>query len=194
MERPLLILASQSPRRKEILSLMRHPFEIIPVDTPENLDDRLSIEENVALIALEKAKAAEPYRTEKDTIILGADTVVAFEDRILGKPLNFDEAFVMLTKLQNATHRVHTGFALCSTLKQYTECVTTTVTIAPMSSREIKGYLTEMKPFDKAGSYGIQDPLMACYIQRIDGCYYNVAGLPLSRVHAALHTLFSAEK
>ncbi|ABL65123.1 maf protein [Chlorobium phaeobacteroides DSM 266] len=194
MEKPLLILASQSPRRKEILSLMRHTFEIIPVDTPENLNARLTVEENVALIALEKAKAAEPYRTKKDAIIIGADTVVAHENRILGKPSSFDEAWAMLAKLQNATHKVHTGFALLSELKQHTECVTTTVTIAPMSSREITYYITEMKPFDKAGAYGIQDPLMACYIQRIEGCYYNVAGLPLSRVHSVLHSHFFAEK
>ena len=95
----------------------------------------------------------------------------------------------MLKSLQNRSHRVYTGFVLLFGEKTYTECVVTTVEFEPMSDSEIQRYLLSVKPYDKAGAYGIQDPLMACYIKRIEGCYYNVVGLPLSRVSKALKPL-----
>ncbi|NTW69353.1 MAG: septum formation protein Maf [Chlorobiaceae bacterium] len=188
MYQPRLILASQSPRRKDILSLMQLPFETLPVDTEETLNPALSIEENVTSIALRKAEAASRLAetSEQRAIILAADTVVAKGNRIYGKPAGFDEAFEMLKTLQNRSHRVYTGFVLLSGAKSHTECVTTTVEFEPMSDKEITRYLISEKPYDKAGSYGIQDPLMACHIKRIEGCYYNVVGLPLSRVCKAL--------
>jgi septum formation protein len=188
MYQPRLILASQSPRRKDILSLMQLPFETMAVETEETLDPALSIEGNVTAIALRKAEASAASIPEFDhqTIILGADTVVAKGNHIYGKPAEFDEAFEMLKTLQNRSHRVYTGFVLLSGDKAHTECVTTTVEFEPMSDKEITRYLLSEKPYDKAGSYGIQDPLMACYVKRIEGCYYNVVGLPLSRVFKAL--------
>lgn len=188
MYQPRLILASQSPRRKEILSLMQLPFETLPVDTEESLDPALSIEENVTSIAVRKAEAASllAEKSEQRSIILAADTVVAKGNRIYGKPAGFDEAFEMLKTLQNRSHRVYTGFVLLSGDKSHTEYVTTAVEFFPMSDNEISRYLLSEKPYDKAGSYGIQDPLMACHIKRIEGCYYNVVGLPLSRVSRAL--------
>ncbi len=189
MAKPALILASQSPRRRDILSLTLLPFETLAVETPEVLDPSRSIEENVTRISLEKAEAAllllSPER-RKSSIILTADTVVAKGNRIYGKPAGFDDAFDMLKSLQNRSHRVYTGFVLLFGLKTHTECVTTTVEFEPMSDNEIKRYLLSEKPFDKAGAYGIQDPLMACHVRRIEGCYYNVVGLPLSRVCKAL--------
>ena len=92
----------------------------------------------------------------------------------------------MLKSLQNRSHRVYTGFVLLCGNKTHTECVATTVEFEPMTDNEIKRYILSEKPYDKAGSYGIQDPLMACHVKRIDGCYYNVVGLPLSRVCKAL--------
>ncbi|EAT58469.1 Maf family protein [Chlorobium ferrooxidans] len=188
MYQPRLILASQSPRRKDILSLMQLPFETLAVDTDESLDPSLAIEENVTSIARRKAEAASSLieKTGQRTVILAADTVVAKGNRIYGKPAGFDEAFGMLKTLQNRSHRVYTGFVLLSGDKSHTECVTTTVEFEPMSEREITRYLLALQPYDKAGSYGIQDPLMACHIKRIEGCYYNVVGLPLSRVCKAL--------
>lgn len=188
MYQPRLILASQSPRRKEILSLMQIPFETVTVETEERLDPALPIEENVTAIALRKAKAASCLIEKSDlrAVILAADTVVAKGNRIYGKPAGFDEAFGMLKTLQNRSHRVYTGFVLLSGGKSHTECVTTIVEFEPMSDQEITRYLLAVKPYDKAGSYGIQDPLMACSVRRIEGCYYNVVGLPLSRVSRAL--------
>ncbi len=191
MAKPALILASQSPRRRDILSLTLLPFETLAVETPEELDPLISIEENVTNISLEKAEAAllllSPEKG-KNSIILTADTVVAKGNRIYGKPAGFDSAFDMLKSLQNRSHRVYTGFVLLCGLKTHTECVTTTVEFEPMTDNEIKRYLLSEKPYDKAGAYGIQDPLMACHVRRIEGCYYNVVGLPLSRVCKALKT------
>ncbi len=191
MAKPTLILASQSPRRKDILSLMQIPFETLAVDTEEILDPSLSLEDNITKIALAKAEAAAAVIAgdKRKAVILAADTVVAKGNQILGKPAGFDEAFNMLKSLQNRSHRVYTGFVLLFGEKTYTECVVTTVEFEPMSDSEIQRYLLSVKPYDKAGAYGIQDPLMACYIKRIEGCYYNVVGLPLSRVSKALKPL-----
>ena len=191
MAKPTLILASQSPRRKDILSLMQIPFETLAVDTEEILDPSLSLEDNITRIALAKAEAAAAVIAgdKRKAVILAADTVVAKGNQILGKPSGFDDAFNMLKSLQNRSHRVYTGFVLLFGEKTYTECVVTTVEFEPMSDSEIQRYLLSVKPYDKAGAYGIQDPLMACYIKRIEGCYYNVVGLPLSRVSKALKPL-----
>jgi septum formation protein len=191
MAKPTLILASQSPRRKDILSLMQIPFETLAVDTEEIIDPGLSLEDNITRIALVKAEAAAAVIAgdKRKAVILAADTVVAKGNQILGKPSGFDEAFNMLKSLQNRSHRVYTGFVLLFGEKTYTECVVTTVEFEPMSDSEIQRYLLSVKPYDKAGAYGIQDPLMACYIKRIEGCYYNVVGLPLSRVNKALKPL-----
>ncbi len=190
MGKPALILASQSPRRRDILSLTLIPFETMVIETGETFDSTLSIEENVTKIALEKAECAAALLPKRkgNTIILTADTIVAKGNRIYGKPAGFDEAFEMLKSLQNRSHRVYTGFVLLCCDKIYTECVTTIVELEPMSDNEIKRYILSEKPYDKAGSYGIQDPLMACHIRRIEGCYHNVVGLPLSRVCKALKT------
>ncbi len=191
MAKPTLILASQSPRRKDILSLMQIPFETLAVDTEEIIDPGLSLEDNITRIALVKAEAAAAVIAgdKRKAVILAADTVVAKGNQILGKPSGFDEAFNMLKSLQNRSHRVYTGFVLLFGEKTYTECVVTTVEFEPMSDSEIQRYLLSVKPYDKAGAYGIQDPHMACYIKRIEGCYYNVVGLPLSRVNKALKPL-----
>ncbi len=191
MAKPTLILASQSPRRKDILSLMQIPFETLAVDTEEIIDPSLSLEDNITKIALAKAEAAAAVIAgdKRKAVILAADTVVAKGNQILGKPSGFDDAFNMLKSPQNRSHRVYTGFVLLFGEKTYTECVVTTVEFEPMSDSEIQRYLLSVKPYDKAGAYGIQDPLMACYIKRIEGCYYNVVGLPLSRVSKALKPL-----
>ncbi len=169
--------------------MMLLPFETLAVKSEERIDPASSIEENVTRLAHEKAVAASAVvesRGKGHTIILAADTVVAKGSQILGKPAGYDEAFAMLKSLQNRTHRVSTGFVLLSLRKRHTECVTTSVEFEPMSDGEIERYLLSQKPYDKAGSYGIQDPLLACHVRRIEGCYYNVVGLPLSAVCKAL--------
>jgi len=186
MGKPALILASQSPRRRDILAMTLLPFETIAVETDETLDPLLSIEENVTSIAYEKALTASALLQGQHNIILAADTIVAKGKSILGKPAGFEKAFTMLKSLQNRSHRVYTGFVLLSGNKSHMECVSTTVELEPMSDSEIKRYLLSQQPYDKAGAYGIQDPLMACHVRRIEGCYYNVVGLPLASVCKAL--------
>jgi septum formation protein len=192
METPVLILASQSPRRRELLSLLGMRFRTLPADTDERFDPSKTIEENVAAVAQGKAEAAwkmlqDPHER---VVVIGADTVVDLDGEVLGKPDGYREAFGMLQRLQNNTHKVHTGFALLSSSVSCSECVTTTVEFEPMNDREIARYLDQVRPFDKAGSYGIQDPLMACHVRRIEGCYYNVVGLPVSRLSLALKRVF----
>jgi len=185
---PPLILASQSPRRKEILTLGAIPFSTFSVETPEHIEPEESIEWNVRRIAEEKAKATiQSFPNEtRGTVLLSADTVVAIDGRILGKPADAAEAHLMLRQLQGRTHEVHTGFALLQSTRLYSECATTMVTLNRMTDEEILHYIHTAAPFDKAGSYGIQDPVMACFVSSITGCYYNVMGLPLSRVWNAL--------
>jgi len=187
----MLILASQSPRRKELLSLTGIPFTTMPAETDEVFDPHLSVEENVAEIALRKATAAWNRLPEKRErrIVIGADTVVVKDGAVLGKPADYDDAVRMLQALQNSTHRVHTGFALLCASGAICECVSTTVEFEEMGEEQIRRYLDTVRPFDKAGSYGIQDPIMACHVKRIDGCYYNVVGLPVSRLCIALKRL-----
>lgn len=183
-----IVLASQSPRRKKLLALTSLPFTALPVDTDERFDPDRSIEDNVTDIALRKACSVWQALREKQSrlVVIGADTVVALEGEALGKPADYDEAFRMLASLRNRSHQVHTGFALRHPSGSYSECVTTTVTLEPISDSDIRHYLDLAAPFDKAGSYGIQDPLMARHVKNLEGCYYNVVGLPVSKVWMAL--------
>ena len=186
-----IILASQSPRRRELLKLMQIPFKTVPTDIDETFDPDLSIEANTMYIAEKKARAATPAAPTRNenTVILGADTTVVCEKTLLGKPSTYDEACEMLAKLQGNTHEVMTGFALLGEPLSCKDCVTTRVEFSPMTDREIRHYIETQKPFDKAGAYGIQDPFMSCFVNRIDGCYYNVVGLPLSRIYSVMRTM-----
>lgn len=188
MERPLkLVLASQSPRRRELLALAGYPFETISADIDETFDGRLTPEENVVEIAVRKAEAAAAILPEPErTVILTADTTVVLDGNPLGKPLDATHAFDMLSSLQGRSHEVLTGYAVRLGDRIVAGYAKTIVIFEPMNAEDIRRYVDTMQPFDKAGAYGIQDPLMACYVSGIDGCYYNVVGLPVSKVCAAL--------
>ena len=185
-----IILASQSPRRRELLKLMQIPFTTAPADIDETFDPGLSIPDNIMSIAAKKAHAAvlKNGTDKENAIVLGADTTVVFGEMPLGKPSARDEACGMLEMLQGSVHEVMTGFALLDGTTCHADCVTTRVAISPMTDREIQYYVDTVQPFDKAGGYGIQDPFMSCFIQRIEGCYYNVVGLPLSRIYSVMRT------
>lgn len=183
-----LILASKSPRRQALLKLLQVSFSVLTCETPEDFDPTLSPEDVVRELAERKGKAVRmnyPVET-RDRIVLSADTIVVLENEILNKPNGEAHAFDMLSKLQGRTHLVYTGFSLNHDSKILTESETTAVTFAPMSSNEIHHYLKVAKPFDKAGSYGIQDDFGACFIERVEGDYYNVVGLPLSKLYKTL--------
>ncbi|MFN3345391.1 MAG: Maf family protein, partial [Chloroherpetonaceae bacterium] len=154
----------------------------------EDFEPSLLPKEIVTELAIRKGKAVfDRYPTETASkIILSADTIVVLNGEVLNKPSDEAHAFEMLSKLQGKTHEVFTGFALLKGDRIVAEVERTAVTFAPMSADEIRTYIQVAKPFDKAGAYGIQDDIGACFIERIDGCYYNVVGLPLAKLYKTL--------
>lgn len=183
-----LILASKSPRRQQLLKLLQVPFTVLNVEAEEHFDPSLSPEQIV--MSLSEHKAAETIRAypeeTRDQTLLSADTTVVLDGEILNKPTSEEDAFRMLSKLQGRTHEVYTGFTLRRNLHRISDYESTEVTFCPMMPDEIREYIRIAKPFDKAGSYGIQDDYGACFIEKINGCYYNVVGLPLSKLYHAL--------
>lgn len=183
-----LILASKSPRRQALLKLLQLPFRILTAETSEEFESTLLPQEIVTELAVRKGKrVCELYPAETaDKIVLSADTIVVLDGEVLNKPNDEAHAFEMLSKLQGRTHEVFTGFALTKGSRRVVEVERTAVTFAPMSAAEIRAYIQVANPLDKAGAYGIQDDIGACYIERIEGCYYNVVGLPLAKLYKTL--------
>ncbi|MDE5985018.1 MAG: Maf family protein, partial [Eubacterium sp.] len=171
----MIILASKSPRRKELLSLITEDFVIKTADVDENLPK--DITPNKAVEYLSKIKA-EPFNNGSDTII-GADTVVAIDGIILGKPKNRNDAFRMLKMLSGKYHSVFTGVTVIKPNDSITYSVETKVKFFDLTDDEINNYINTDEPYDKAGSYGIQGK-GALLVEKIDGDYFNVVGLPIS--------------
>lgn len=175
----MLILASKSPRRKELLSLITTDFEIIPAVGEENADPALSPDMFVQELA--RQKALEIAENHPDDIIIGSDTVVAINGEILGKPKDEKDAFRMLKMLSGTSHSVFTGVAVIKDGKTHSFTEETKVRFFPLDDYEIERYIATGEPFDKAGAYGIQD-IGALLVEGIDGDYYNVMGLPVGRL------------
>lgn len=182
------ILASSSPRRHELLQFLQIPFSICSVDTDEVSHEKRP-ETLVQDVARQKALMSAKQH-QQPGLYLGADTLVILQDAILGKPSSPQEAYDMIHSIQNQTHRVLTGLCLFNSETKETildyDC--THVHIVPMSNDEIQGYVAMGESFDKAGAYAIQGAF-ACYIDRIEGCYYNVMGLPLAKLYSILKTV-----
>ena len=175
-----MILASQSPRRRELLSLITEDFEIIPAKGEENIPEGTPPAEAVKLLAAQKAQ--EVYSSHRGDIIIAADTVVALGDRILGKPADEKDAADMLSMLSGTRHSVFTGVCIISPEGEERSFVEeTTVDFWELSPQEIADYVATGEPMDKAGAYGIQD-LGALLVRSINGDYYNVMGLPVGRL------------
>ncbi|MFX4261599.1 Maf family protein [Pelotomaculum propionicicum] len=176
-----LILASSSPRRAELLKQIGLNFEIRVGCVDEPLLPGLSPPELVECLA--ERKAAAVARDLNDGIVIAADTVVVWQGQVLGKPLNGEEAFDMLSRLQGSAHEVLTGVALIDARsgKVLVEHEKTRVFFRAMEDEEIGRYVASGEPLDKAGSYGVQG-LAAIFIKRLEGCYTNVVGLPLARL------------
>lgn len=175
-----MILASQSPRRRELLSLITRDFRIIPAKGEERLPDNITPKE--AVLLLSRQKAMEIYSEYKSEVIIAADTVVAIDGKILGKPADAEEAAAMLHLLSGRTHSVFTGVCIISAdgeQKSFAE--ETTVEFWQLSEQMIEDYVQSGEPMDKAGAYGIQDA-GALLVKRINGDYYNVMGLPVGRL------------
>jgi septum formation protein len=181
-----LILASQSPRRKELLQQIQLSFSVMSSQVVETVAPHLQPHEVVMELAMKKAN--EISRKYPESYVLGADTVVALGDSILGKPRSKEEANEMLAMLSGETHEVYTGVAILHGENQSLFYEKTDVTFWELTSREIEGYIASEEPFDKAGAYGIQG-LGAKLVKEIKGDYFSVVGLPLSRVYRALHEM-----
>ena len=172
----MLILASKSPRRRELLSMLGIGFQIETADMDETMDPALTPDRAVAQVC-EKKAAAVAMRRPAD-LILAADTIVVVDGQILGKPHSETEARAMLRRLSGRSHTVMTGFCLLQNGKAETHVEQTHLEFKPLSDREIDAYVATGSPMDKAGAYGIQDQA-AVFVRRLEGDYYNVMGLPL---------------
>jgi septum formation protein len=188
-----LILASSSPRRLQLLKQIGMSPIVLPCDIPEVFDASRTPEENAASLALRKAFCVAG--NVPDGVIIGADTIVVLGEEMLGKPDGPREAVRMLGSLSGRTHAVVTGFALVDrpSGRHMTGTERTEVTFRHLPLKEIEEYVAGGSPLDKAGAYGIQDDYGAVFVTRIEGCFYNVVGLPLSRLHTALQE-FQADR
>ena len=186
-----IVLASQSPRRRELLDRAGFLFEVIPSDRDEIITKTIPSE---VVCELSYQKAMDVYENlanQENYLVIGADTVVASEGEILGKPKSKQEAYDMLKKLAGKDHEVYTGVTFVyneDVLKSHTFFECTRVTFYPMTDKEINDYIKTGDPMDKAGAYGIQGPC-GIYIEKIDGDYNNVVGLPIARVYQELKEL-----
>lgn len=184
-----LVLASSSPRRKQLIGLLGLPYDIVVKPVDERVAPGIGPEEAVRELALRKARAAfkDISESNKDSTVIGADTVVVLDGHILGKPQDEHDAFHMLCALQGKTHQVYSGVACIDAVtgKTAVDHCATAVTLKPLSERQIKRYIQTGEPKDKAGAYGIQGR-GAVIVEKIDGDYFNVVGLPLSRLNDML--------
>ncbi len=183
-----IILASKSPRRKEILETMGVQFEIDVADVDESVDACLSPVEAVCEISKRKAqKIAE--RHGDDGIVISADTVVVIDGKIIGKPKDKEDAFCILKNLSGRTHEVYTGFTVCGNGKTKTDFEVTKVHFKELCDDDIRRYVATGEPMDKAGAYGIQQK-GNLFVDYIHGDYYNVVGFPISKICVTIRELF----
>ena len=177
-----VILASRSPRRESILKQIGIDFEIIPSNICEDANFNLGPRKFVQYWSKKKAKVIA--KTNKDKIVIGADTIVYFKGKIIGKPKDKEESYKMLNNLSGKTHKVFTGVSIVNEDKNILRTFSqmTKVTVRDIPKNDILYYIDNYYTLDKAGSYGIQD-WFSIWIKKIDGCYYNVMGLPLSKFY-----------
>ena len=183
-----VILASQSPRRKELMDLAKIDYEVIVSDYDENVDKSLSLEEQSKEIAYGKAKDVFD-NTQGNRIVIGADSLVILDGEQLGKPKDREEAVEMIKKIQGKCHTVYTSIAVLvennEEYKEYKELHQAKVYIKSMTDEEIENYVESGEPFDKAGGYGVQTSF-AVFVERVEGEYSVIVGLPLCRVYEIL--------
>ncbi|OLS03321.1 Maf family protein [Tissierella creatinophila] len=184
-----IILASTSKRREEILKRYNFQFRIIKGDIVEIINKKDSPEELVMSLAFRKAYSAA--KDNPKSIVIGADTVVVYKDEILSKPKNSEDAFRMLSLLNGKTHEVITGISILNieSNEKIVDFEKTKVKFRDLDKNTIDTYIATKEPFDKAGSYGIQD-IGALLVEGIEGCYLNVVGLPLVKLDKLLNKFF----
>ena len=189
-------MASASPRRKELLARIGLKFQVMPGSAAETTQSHepAQVVQDISFVKAREVFESLPLGERKKAVVIGADTMVAYSGRMLGKPADEKEAYEMLSTLQGNTHQVYTGVTmiwleadLCGTLRERwsTFAEETAVTLYPMSHEEIQGYIATGEPMDKAGAYGIQGRC-AAWIRNISGDYSNVVGLPTGRLYQEL--------
>ncbi len=181
-----IYLASKSPRRRKLLKQLNINFKSFTVDVNENISKTEKPAHIVKRLANEKLlKAKEKV---KNGIIITADTIVVLDGKVIGKPTSTKNAKTILKKLSGRVHKVYTGFSVWNSDKNIiiTDYEKTIVEFRNLFDREIDDYICGGSPMDKAGAYGIQDDIGAVFIKKINGCYYNVVGLPLTKIYQAL--------
>jgi septum formation protein len=180
-----IVLASRSPRRKQLLEWAEIDFEIIVKETEENYPELLPIAEIPVFVARNKAWAVKNTITANRKI-LAADTVVVLDNQVIGKPTDREDAIGMLSRLSGRKHQVITGVVILNNEAEIAFADTTEVTFHPLSRQQISFYVDKYQPYDKAGAYAIQEWIGVVGISFINGDFYNVMGLPVSRVVQAL--------
>ncbi len=181
----MLVLASRSPRRQDLLASAGIPFIVRPADVDEAWLEGEAPSAHVERLARQKARAVS---TGSEEIVLGADTVVVVDGEILGKPADAADAVRMLRRLSGRDHQVLTGVCLKRGPLELVASECTTVRFAALSEEEIQTYVASGEPMDKAGAYAIQG-LASKFVERIEGCYFNVVGLPVARVYRMLKSV-----
>ena len=185
-----LILASKSPRRIELIRMLDQYAQSIPSEADETFDDTRSPEQNVISTAYKKAKQVyDSNAIPDDTIVIGVDTIVVCDGQVFTKPNDRADAYRMIAMYSGRTHSVLSGVALISNKQTLTFCEQSQVTFIDLSAEEIESYLATNEPYDKAGAYGIQG-MAGLFVQRIEGCYYNIMGLPISALYRILRGEF----
>jgi septum formation protein len=195
------VLASISPRRRELLNYLGVDFTVIPSSIEEFVDLNLSPESLVIKLASAKVEAVQkklmhndPFLDRENTIIIGADTIVVLEETVLNKPASREEAVQMLSRLSGKTHKVYTGVAVLnidqslSPVKEESFCEMSKVTFRSLSNTEIEAYVDTGEPMDKAGSYALQG-IGSTMVESIHGCYTNVIGLPMPKLVLLLRSM-----
>ena len=181
-----LLLASNSPRRKELLTQLGYQFDIVMIDVDESYPSDLKPDEIAEYVSAKKAKA---FDVNENEILLTSDTIVALDQKILLKPKDENEAFEMIKSLSGKVHQVYTAFTLKAVDSEISKTSKTDVEFSEISDEEIKFYIKTYKPFDKAGSYGIQEWLGMAKVKNISGSFYSVMGLPVDLVYEELKKL-----
>ncbi|MDD3878257.1 MAG: Maf family nucleotide pyrophosphatase [Bacteroidales bacterium] len=180
-----IILGSNSPRRHFLLKGLDLKFDVIVPDIDEVFPENLKADEICKYLSIKKSEALEKH-LDKNTIIITADTIVWLNNKLINKPINFDDAFKMLQQLSNNIHEVYTGVTIKSINKTITFTAKSKVHFNKLDNNEINYYLKKYQPFDKAGSYGIQEWIGYIGIKKIEGSFYNVMGLPVSKLYNKL--------
>ena len=187
MKKMKILLASNSPRRKELLTNLGYDFEVVSIDCDEIYPANLKVENIAEFLSELKSNS---FRTlENDEVLITADTIVAIDNEVLGKPKDEEHAKIMLQKLSGNTHQVYTGITIRTAEKSISKTDVALVEIDKLSENEIDFYLKNYKPFDKAGSYGVQEWFGMAKIRKMEGSYYTIMGLPTHLVYSILKDL-----